>query len=123
MKSVKFPDGFAANLRKNIVDRNSKVVGLKSHDCHVIMQRILPIAIRLFMEKYIVETITELSNFFQLICSRKLNVNDLKKVEQNVVLILCKLKTIFPLAFFDNIVHLIMHLPKEAIRGDLVHLK
>ena len=50
-------------------------------------------------------------------------MNDLKKVEQDVVLILCKLETIFPPAFFDIMVHLIMHLPEEAIRGGPVHLR
>ena len=35
IKSVKFPDAFSANLRKNITDNDSKVTSLKSHDCHV----------------------------------------------------------------------------------------
>ena len=38
---VKFPDGYASNLR-NCVDKNEgKFIGMKSYDCHVVMQRLL----------------------------------------------------------------------------------
>ena len=34
VKSIKFSDGFEANLTKNITDNDNKITGLKSHDCH-----------------------------------------------------------------------------------------
>ena len=46
IKSVRFSDGFASNLRKNVMDGNNKITELKSHNCHVIMQRLLPTTIR-----------------------------------------------------------------------------
>ena len=58
LKLVRFPDGFASNLRKNIIDGNNKITGLKSHDCHVIMQRLLPTEFSSFMKKEIVDAIT-----------------------------------------------------------------
>ena len=64
LKSVRFPDGFASNLRKNVIDGTNKITELKSHDCHVIMQRLLPTGIRPFMKKEIVDVIIELCNFF-----------------------------------------------------------
>lgn len=75
------------------------------------------------MKREIVDTITELSNFFQFICSRALRVSDLEKARDDIVLILRKLETIFPPALFDIMVHLVMHLPDEAIRGVHVHLR
>ena len=36
-KSVRFPDGFASNLKKKVIDGNNKIIGLKSNDCHLIM--------------------------------------------------------------------------------------
>ena len=42
IKSLSFSDAFTANLRKNIIDNDSKITGLKSHDCHVLIQCILP---------------------------------------------------------------------------------
>ena len=38
----------------------------------------------------------------------------LEKLEEGIVLILCKLERIFPPAFFDVMVHLMVHLPREA---------
>ena len=38
LKSVSFPDGFASNIRKSIMDGNNKITGLKLHHYHVIMQ-------------------------------------------------------------------------------------
>ena len=52
-----------------------------------------------------------------------LNVDDLRAAQKNVILILCKLELIFPPAFFDIMVHLIMHLPEEAIQGGPVHTR
>ena len=49
IKSVRFPDAFAANLRKNITGNDIKITNLKSHDCHVLMQRLLPAGLRPFL--------------------------------------------------------------------------
>ena len=38
LKGVKLPDGFCSNLKKKVTDNDSNIIGLKSHDCHVIMQ-------------------------------------------------------------------------------------
>ncbi|XP_071912882.1 uncharacterized protein [Coffea arabica] len=48
-------------------------------------------------------------------------MDDLERLEKNAPLILCKLEKIFPPAFFDIMIHLIVHLPKEAKLGGPVH--
>ncbi|KAL3538399.1 hypothetical protein ACH5RR_001765 [Cinchona calisaya] len=48
-------------------------------------------------------------------------MDDLDILEENAPLILCKLERIFPPAFFDIMIHLIIHLPKEAKLGGPVH--
>ena len=92
IKTVKFPDGFASNLAKNVLDNDSKIIGLKSHDCHVIIQRLLVAGVRSFLNKDISITITEFCNFFKLICSCTLNIEDIEKTEKDIVYILCKLE-------------------------------
>ncbi|XP_042459537.1 uncharacterized protein LOC122043125 [Zingiber officinale] len=123
IKSVKFPDGFAANISKNVNEAIGKISGLKSHNCHVLLQRLLPAGIRLYLKKEVRENIIELCNFFRQICAKTLNVNDLNLLKTNVVLILCKLERIFPPAFFDIMVHLILHLPKEAMMGGPMYFR
>ncbi|KAL4017626.1 hypothetical protein IC575_021184 [Cucumis melo] len=114
LKSVKFPDGFSSNLSCCVNLKEGKIYGLKSHDCHVLLQRLLPIGIRPYLRKDISTTISELSNFFHALCKKTLSISELEKMQDDIVLILCKLEKIFPPAFFDVMVHLAVHLPWEA---------
>nr|GFA86583.1 hypothetical protein [Tanacetum cinerariifolium] len=51
------------------------------------------------------------------ICSATLMEDDMLKARIKVVDILCDLKLIYPLALFDIIIHLVIHLPLEALEG------
>ncbi|KAK9048019.1 hypothetical protein SSX86_033019 [Deinandra increscens subsp. villosa] len=117
LKSVRFPDGYAGNLAKNVIVEQGKVYGLKSHDCHVLIQRIIPIAIRPFMTKQIRDALVELSQFFKKLTEGTLYVTELEALQAKIVVILCKLERIFPPSFFTVMVHLCVHLPQEAILG------
>ncbi|CAL1382751.1 unnamed protein product [Linum trigynum] len=46
LKSVKVPDGYAANISRCVNLKNKSILGLKSHDSHILMQQLLPLAIR-----------------------------------------------------------------------------
>uniref|UniRef100_A0A2N9GCW6 Transposase-associated domain-containing protein n=1 Tax=Fagus sylvatica TaxID=28930 RepID=A0A2N9GCW6_FAGSY len=123
LKSVKYPDGYAANISRSVNTRNGRLSGLKSHDCHVLLQRVLPIGMRGFVDKDISTILFELGSFFQDLCSRSLRRSDLENLEDRIVLILCKLEKFFPPAFFDVMVHLAVHLPREAILGGPVQYR
>lgn len=47
----------------------------------------------------------------------------MEKAKKDIVVILCKLEAIFPPAFFDVMLHLLIHLPEEALRGGPVYLR
>ena len=51
LKSVKYPNDYAANISRSVNAKNGRLSGLKSHDCHVLLQRILPIRLRGFADK------------------------------------------------------------------------
>jgi len=46
LKGVKFPDGYASNIRHNVHVNERKVFGLKSHESHIILQHLLPLCVR-----------------------------------------------------------------------------
>ncbi|XP_052876953.1 uncharacterized protein LOC128283575 [Gossypium arboreum] len=69
------------------------------------------------MSKKVTSCIIELSNIMKAICSKVLNVEELEKVQDRASLTLCNLKKIFPPSFFTIMVHIIIHLPREAIIG------
>ena len=123
IKDVKLPDGFGSNISNRVTDNNTNISGLKAHDCHILMQRLLPIGVKVFLEKNTSTPIIDLCNFFKQICSRTLTVEDMNKAKDDILTVLCKLETIYPPAFFDIMVHLVLHLPDEAIRGGPVCMR
>ena len=44
VQNLRFPDGYASNIARCVDMRKHKLFGMKSHDCHVFMQRLIPIA-------------------------------------------------------------------------------
>ncbi|XP_073101409.1 LOW QUALITY PROTEIN: uncharacterized protein [Elaeis guineensis] len=75
------------------------------------------------LPKFVCEPLIELSNFFRNLCSKSLKVQDLKQLEDDIVMTLCKLETIFPPAFFDIMIHLPIHLVSEAKIGGPVQYR
>ena len=55
--NVRFPDGHAVNLAKCVSPDGCKLQGLKTHDCHILLQRILPAGLRGLMDKEIYEAV------------------------------------------------------------------
>ena len=62
-----------------------KIYGLKSHDCHVLMQQLLSLAICGVLHKNVCEAIIGLCNFFKQLCSKVLTTYQLQKLENDVV--------------------------------------
>ncbi|GJW76725.1 uncharacterized protein Tco_0138407 [Tanacetum coccineum] len=117
MKKIKFPDGYASNIGGCVNLADYSFYTFKSHDCHVFMQRLLPIALRGMIPNALWDVITELCTFFRAICSRVLRIEDLEKLQKSIVETICKLEKIFPPGFFDSMEHLVIHLPREALLG------
>ena len=78
---------------------------------------------RSLVRKNIWSTIAKLCTFFKQLCASTVNVLDMVEAQKQLVLILCKLERIFPPAFFDIMIHLVLHLPEEAILGGHVHMR
>ena len=50
---------------------------MKSHDCHVMMMQILPVALRGIMDKHVHDTLIGLCNFFDVISRKSISVKQL----------------------------------------------
>ncbi|KAI5343041.1 hypothetical protein L3X38_010917 [Prunus dulcis] len=48
---MKVPEGYSSNINNLVSLQDSRLLGLKSHDCHTLMQQLLPVAIRSVLEK------------------------------------------------------------------------
>ena len=117
IKNLKFPDGYASDLGRCVDVEGDKLHGLKSHDYHIIMERLLLIALRELLLMNIWKAITEISQIFRDLCSSHIEVDDMVLLEKNIPEIICKLEKYFPHAFFNVMEHLPVHLPYEARVG------
>ncbi|KAL6276912.1 hypothetical protein ACE6H2_020513 [Prunus campanulata] len=111
---MKVPEGYSSNIKNLVSLKDSRLLGLKSHDCHTLMQQLLPVAIRSVLEKPARYAITRLCFFFNALCAKTVDVSKLDKLEEDVVVTLCLLEKYFPPSFFDIMVHLVVHLVREV---------
>ena len=114
LKNIKFPDGYVSNLARCVDMRKFKLFGMKSHDCHIFMQRLIPVTFRELLPSKVWEAITELSLFLKNLTSSEITMADMEKLEGEISVIICKLEGIFPPRFFDIMEHLPIHLAHEA---------
>lgn len=123
LKEVRVPDGYASNISRNVRQQDQSISGLKSHDNHILMQQLIPLAIRRLLPKNVVEPLIELGNFFRQLCSKINRVSDLQYIQDRIALTLCHLEKIFPPSFFDIMEHLPIHLADEALIAGAVQFR
>ncbi|KAK4382241.1 hypothetical protein Sango_2892000 [Sesamum angolense] len=97
--------------------------GMKSHECHVFIKKLIPIAFHEMLFEHVWSALIDFSLLFQSICSITMDVHKLHELENSVSIILCNLKKIFSPAFFDSIEHLTVHLSYEAHVGGPVQYR
>ena len=123
LKELKFPDGYASNIGRCVHVDGRNLSKMKSHDCHVFMQRLLPIAFKEMLPAQLWNAITELSLLFRCLCSAMLDVSKVRELVAKVPVIMCNLEKVFPPSFFDSMEHVVVHLPLEALIGGPVQFR
>lgn len=123
LKDVKFPDGYASDMRRNVQVKEKKIIGLKSHDNHILLQHLLPIAVQNILPERVSAALIRVSNFFKKIYSPTIRISDMQKLEAEIAETLSVLETIFLPSFFDIMVHLMVHLPAQARLAGPVHYR
>lgn len=78
--------------------KERKVVGYKRHDAHVMMHHLLPMAMTTKLHKDVAVHFIRLSAFFKAIWSKEIDPKDLKRLQTEIVEVLCELEQIFPAA-------------------------
>nr|GEY55819.1 hypothetical protein [Tanacetum cinerariifolium] len=121
IKGVKLPDRFGSCFKHKVTDNDTNITGLKSQDCHIMMQRFLLYGLLNYLPDKITKPIIELCSLFKQICSETLMEDDILKAQIKVVDILCDLELIYPPALFDIMIHLVIHLPLKALEGEPIH--
>jgi hypothetical protein len=120
---VMFPDGYCSNMSKGVNLSTGKVTGLKSHDYHIWIERLMPVMLRGYLPEKIWRVLAELSHFFRTLCAKQICPMVIEKLQVQVPELLCNLEMIFPPGFFTPMAHLIVHLANEALLGGPVQFR
>jgi hypothetical protein len=96
LKILKFLDGYAAWFRRAVNLKTNKITGLKSHDYHIMMERLLPIMFCGYFKVSIWKALAELSYFYRQLCAKEIKKDVMEKLETEIHVLICKLEKIFP---------------------------
>jgi hypothetical protein len=97
LQDVRVPDGYASNISRCVRMNDCTLPGLKSHDNHVIMQQLLPIALRgSKLPSNVIKVMVDMSTFFRGICETTLTPEALDRLQEHVCMTLCLMEQIFP---------------------------
>ncbi|XP_031131782.1 uncharacterized protein LOC116033164 [Ipomoea triloba] len=90
LNGINVPSDYSSNIKKLVSMKDLKLVGMKSHDCHVLMQHMLPVAIRGILPNHVRQTITKLCYFFNAISSKVVDPDVLDSLQADVIVTLCQ---------------------------------
>ncbi|KAK1678238.1 hypothetical protein QYE76_039086 [Lolium multiflorum] len=110
-------------LTKGVNLSTGKVTGLKSHDYHIWIQRLMPVMLRGYIPEKVWRVLAQLSHFFRTLCAKQICPEVIAKLQHTVPELLCNLEMIFPPGFFTPMAHLIVHLANEALLGGPVQFR
>nr|XP_043625896.1 uncharacterized protein LOC122597363 [Erigeron canadensis] len=92
LRDIKVPSSYSANIKSLVSMKDCKLQGMKSHDCHVLMTHMIPIALRGLLPEHIRHTITQLCSFFNTIHLKVLDLEVLDSLQSEIILTLCQLE-------------------------------
>jgi hypothetical protein len=96
-ENLKFPNGYAVGFRKAVNLEPGKLSGVKSHDYHIFIERLLPIIFRGYLDDNVCKALAELSHFYKQLCAKEIKKETMEKLEEDISVLIYKLKKIFPL--------------------------
>jgi hypothetical protein len=82
MNDIKFPDGYAAGFRRSVNLKTMKMNGLKSHDFHIIMERLMPVMFRGYISDAMWKTLAEVSYFYRQLCAKEIRRDVMEHLEK-----------------------------------------
>jgi hypothetical protein len=113
LHGIKVSTGYSDNVSGMVNMKTVKVHFKKSLDCHILIGQFLPIAIRVILPVKVRDTIMKLCSFFNAISQKVVDPMKLTKLQDDLILTMCNLETIFPPSFFDLMPHLLVHIVHE----------
>ena len=119
---TKVPEGYSSNFKSLVNLDDCRLQGLKSHDCHTLMQQLLPLAVCGYLPENVRKAINRMYFYFNTLCSKVLEIKSLDKLEKQHYVTMCLFEQFFQPSLFDIMVHLTVHLVDQVRLYGPVHL-
>jgi hypothetical protein len=119
LKILKFPDHYVTNIKWAVNVRTGKLHGLKSHDYHIFIERLMSVMFCGYFKSNLWKMFAKLIYFYRQICAKEVSKVIMQRLEKEIAVLVCKMETIFPLGWFNAMQHLFLHLPWELGLEDL----
>jgi hypothetical protein len=120
LKTSKFLDCYEANIKWEVNAGSGKLNGLKSHDYHIFIERLIPIMFHGYFKPDLWKMFAKLSYFYRHICAKQVSKAMMHRLEKEIALLVCKMETVFLPGWFNVMQQLLVHLPWETQVGGLV---
>jgi hypothetical protein len=96
---------------------------MKSHDYHIIMERLLSVMLRDYLDTDLWEMFAELSYFYRHLCAKQVSKTMMQRFEKEILILVCKMEKVFPPGWFNAMKYLPVYLPWEAKIGGSVQFR
>jgi hypothetical protein len=123
LKKLKFPDRYASNIKRAVNLNTGKLIGLKSHDYYILIERLVSVMFRGYFSPDLWKMLAKLSYFYRQICAKEISKKLMQRFEKEIVVLVCKMKKVFPLGFMNCMQHFLVHLPWKALVGGHVKFR
>jgi hypothetical protein len=72
LQILKFPDDYIVGFRRAVNLKSGKLSGVKSHDYHIFMKRLLPVMFCGFLNDDVWKALAQLNHFYRQLCDKEI---------------------------------------------------
>jgi hypothetical protein len=113
-----FLDRHVANIKRAVNVNTGKLNGLKSHDYHIFIERLMLVMFHGYFKADLWKMFVQLSYFYMQICAKQVSKVMMQWLEKKIIVFVCKMEKVFSLGWFNEMQHLLLYLPWEGrVRG------
>jgi hypothetical protein len=118
LKTLTFLDRHVANIKRAVNVNTGKLNGLKSHDYHIFIERLMLVMFHGYFKADLWKMFVQLSYFYMQICAKQVSKVMMQWLEKKIIVFVCKMEKVFSLGWFNEMQHLLLYLPWEGrVRG------
>jgi hypothetical protein len=86
-----------SNIKREVSVSTSKLNAPKSHDYHIIIERMMSVMFHGYFDNDLLKIFAELSYFYRQICAKQFSKSMMQKLEKQIMVLVCKIKKYFHL--------------------------